>query len=181
MLGMLRPQQGGVYIDDALLTEKNLSAWQHTVGYVPQHIYLTDNTIARNIAFGVPDSDLDYEAIEEATRRAQIYDFIMNELPHGLESVVGERGVKLSGGQQQRLGIARALYHRPSVIFFDEATSALDRETEEEVMQAVYALGETRTVILISHRLSTVERADRVFKLHSGQLVREGSYKSVIS
>jgi len=181
MLGMLRPQDGTIWVDDTPLTDQNLQAWQQTVGYVPQHIYLTDDTIARNIAFGVPDDEIDMQAVEEATRRAQIHEFITNELADGFETEVGERGVKLSGGQQQRIGIARALYHRPSVIFFDEATSALDQKTEEEVMQAVYALGETRTVILVSHRLSTVERADRIFKLSEGKLVNEGSYENVVS
>lgn len=180
ILGLLRPQEGEIRVDGTPLQGKNLQDWQHAIGYVPQSIYLADDTIAKNIAFGVPDGAINYTAMKEAIKSAQIHDFVTEELPAGLQTVVGERGVKLSGGQRQRIGIARALYHRPSVIFFDEATSALDQETEEEVMEAVYALGKERTVIMISHRFSTVERADRIFRLQSGRLVSTGTYESVV-
>lgn len=179
MLGLLCPQQGDIRIDGSLLVGGNLRAWQHMVGYIPQHIYLADDTVARNVAFGVPADEIDVTAVEEALQRAQIHDFVMKELPGGMQTVVGERGVKLSGGQRQRIGIARALYHRPSVIFFDEATSALDQATEQAVMDAVYALGQTRTVVLISHRLSTVRRADNIFVLQHGELTGADTYENL--
>lgn len=179
MLGLLQPQEGTIRVDGISLHGGNLSLWQKSVGYVPQHIYLADDTIAKNVAFGVPKSDIDVGRVEEALRRAQIYEFVSENLEQGLQAVVGERGVKLSGGQQQRIGIARALYHRPSVIFFDEATSALDQATEQAVMEAVYALGESRTIILISHRLSTVRRADNIIMLEEGKKVGEGTYQEL--
>jgi ATP-binding cassette subfamily C protein len=181
MLGLLRPQKGEISVDEIPLQEESLPLWQRSVGYVPQHIYLADDTIARNVAFGVPDDRIDRSRVLEALQRAQVYDFVSKELPDGLETIVGERGVKLSGGQRQRIGIARALYHRPSVIFFDEATSALDQATEKAVMEAVYALGGTRTIILISHRMSTVRRADTIFVLEQGKLVGKGSYDDLVT
>jgi len=176
MLGLLQPQEGSILIDEIPLREDILRAWQSEIGYVPQHIYLTDDTIAQNVAFGVSAEEIDYVAVRKSLKMAQIAKFVENELPKGLDSIVGERGVKLSGGQRQRLGIARALYHQPSVIFFDEATSALDQETEREVMEAIYALEGTRTIVMISHRLSTVQRADRIFMLQNGQLTGVGTF-----
>jgi ATP-binding cassette subfamily C protein len=137
---------------------------------------LTDDTIAQNVAFGVSAEEIDYDAVRKSLEMAQIAEFVEHELPGGLDSIVGERGVKLSGGQRQRLGIARALYHQPSVIFFDEATSALDQQTEREVMESIYALEGTRTIVMISHRLSTVQRADRIFMLQNGQLTGVGTF-----
>jgi ATP-binding cassette subfamily C protein len=181
MLGLLRPQKGEIRVDEIPLQEESLPLWQRSVGYVPQHIYLADDTIAQNVAFGIPDGQIDETQVVEALRRAQVYEFISKELPKGLQTIVGERGVKLSGGQRQRIGIARALYHRPSVIFFDEATSALDQATEQAVMDAVYALGGKRTIVLISHRMSTVRRADKIFVLEQGRLVGRGSYDDLVA
>ena len=181
MLGLLRPQKGDIRVDGIPLQNENLPLWQRSIGYVPQHIYLADDTIARNVAFGVPNDQISRSRVVDALQRAQVYDFVSKELPNGLGTIVGERGVKLSGGQRQRIGIARALYHRPSVIFFDEATSALDQATEQAVMKAVYALGRTRTIILVSHRMSTVRRADTIFVLEQGKLVGEGSYGNLVS
>jgi ATP-binding cassette subfamily C protein len=179
LLGLLRPDEGEIRIDGLSLNEENnLHGWRRNVGYVPQNIYLSDDSIAQNIAFGIPRDELDHEAVREAVRSAQLEEYV-EKLPDGLETLVGERGVKLSGGQRQRIGIARALYHGPSVIFFDEATSALDRETEQAVMDAVYALGETRTVIMISHRLSTVRQADLIFMLEDGRLIGEGTFRDL--
>jgi len=179
LLGLLRPSEGEIRVDGLSLDEEShLHAWRRTVGYVPQNIYLSDNSIAQNIAFGIPRDELDDEAVREAVRCAQLEELI-NKLPCGLETVVGERGVKLSGGQRQRIGIARALYHSPAVIFFDEATSALDRATEQAVMDAVYTLGETRTLIMISHRISTVRQADLIFMLEGGRLIGEGSFSDL--
>jgi len=132
--------------------------------------------VARNIAFGVPEEDIDRDAVRDAARRAHIHDFITGELPNGWLTVVGERGVKLSGGQRQRIGIARALYHWPSVLVFDEATSALDQATEASVMEAIYALEGNHTMLMIAHRLSTVKRADNIVMLERGQKVGEGTY-----
>ena len=179
ILGLLSPEEGQISIDNIPLTKDNVRKWQKGIGYVPQHIYLTDDTIARNIAFGVPKSNIDIELVKDAARRARIFDFIDSELPKKWETKVGERGVKLSGGQQQRIGIARALYHEPSVIVFDEATSALDQATEASVMKAIYDLEGEHTVIMIAHRLSTVKRADNIVMLESGKKIGEGTYKEL--
>jgi ATP-binding cassette subfamily C protein len=180
ILGLLRPQAGEVTIDGVPLRTDNLRRWQRTLGYVPQHIYLSDDTVARNIAFGVAKDQIDTEAVREAARRAHILDFIEQDLPNRWETVVGERGVKLSGGQRQRIGIARALYHEPSVLVFDEATSALDQSTEASVMEAIYDLEGEQTILIISHRLSTVQRADNIFMLEEGRKVGEGRYEELL-
>ena len=145
-----------------------------------QHIYLSDDTITHNIAFGVPEGEIDMESVRDAARRAHIVDFVDNELPNQWDTIVGERGVKLSGGQQQRIGIARALYHNPSVLVFDEATSALDQATEASVMEAIYELESEHTMIMIAHRLSTVKRADNIVMLERGQKVGEGKYENLM-
>jgi ATP-binding cassette subfamily C protein len=180
ILGLLRPQAGEVTIDGTPLRMDNLRRWQQTLGYVPQHIYLSDDTVARNIAFGVARDQIDMEAVREAARRAHIFNYIEQDLPNRWETVVGERGVKLSGGQRQRIGIARALYHEPSVLVFDEATSALDQSTEAGVMEAIYDLEGEQTILIISHRLSTVQRADNIFMLEDGRKVGEGSYDELL-
>ena len=179
-LGLLRPQEGEITIDGTPLRANNLRRWQQTLGYVPQHIYLSDDTVARNIAFGVPRDQIDMETVREAARRAHILDYVEQDLPNRWETVVGERGVKLSGGQRQRIGIARALYHDPSVLVFDEATSALDQSTEAGVMEAIYDLEGEQTILIISHRLSTVQRADNIFMLEEGRKVGEGSYDELL-
>nr|WP_279304749.1 ABC transporter ATP-binding protein [Salinibacter ruber] len=179
-LGLLRPQEGEITIDGTPLRANNLRRWQQTLGYVPQHIYLSDDTVARNIAFGVPRDQIDMETVREAARRAHILDYVEQDLPNRWETVVGERGVKLSGGQRQRIGIARALYHDPSVLVFDEATSALDQSTEAGVMEAIYDLEGEQTILIISHRLSTVQRADNIFMLEEGRKVGEGSYDALL-
>ena len=181
ILGLLQPQRGTISVDGTPLTKENVDDWQRSIGYVPQDIYLSDETIAQNIAFGVRPERIDHGAVEQAAEMAQIRNFISNQLPDQFDTVVGERGVKLSGGQRQRIGIARALYHQPSVLVFDEATSALDQTTEAQVMEAIYKLDGSRTILLISHRLSTVKRAHKVFLLENGQLVNEGSYEELLS
>jgi ATP-binding cassette subfamily C protein len=181
LLGLLRPQKGAVEVDGTSLTGEAVRRWQKSIGYVPQDIYLSDDTVARNIAFGVPEDEIDRAALREAARRAQILEFVEGELPDQWTTIVGERGVKLSGGQRQRIGIARALYHRPSVLVFDEATSALDQATEASVMEAIYALEEELTILIISHRLSTVRRADNIFMLEQGRKVGAGSYDELMS
>jgi ABC-type multidrug transport system fused ATPase/permease subunit len=155
--------------------------WQRSLGYVPQQIYLSDDTIAANIAFGVPASRIDSAAVEKAARVASLHDFITDELPEGYQTRVGERGVRLSGGQRQRIGIARALYHDPDVLILDEATSALDNLTEQAVMEAVQALSRRKTIIMIAHRLSTVRDCDCIYMLDHGEVVASGTFAELIA
>ena len=179
MLGLLEPQSGSVLIDGQTI-ENVKQSWQKTIGYIPQTIFLMDDSLRRNIALGIADSEIDEVAIVEALKSAQLEDFVAS-LPEGLDTVVGERGVRLSGGQRQRIGIARALYHRPSVLVLDEATSSLDTETEHGVMQAVQALQGDKTVIIVAHRLSTVEYCDRLYRLDAGRIVDEGTFDEVMN
>jgi ATP-binding cassette subfamily C protein len=179
VLGLLQPERGTISVDGRPLFDDILHQWQQDIGYVPQQIYLSDDTIARNIAFGVPEEKIDMDAVRDAARRAHIYDFVTSDLPNQWSTTVGEQGVKLSGGQRQRIGIARALYHKPSVLVFDEATSALDQATEASVMQAIYELEEDHTMLMIAHRLSTVQRADNIVMLERGRKVGEGSYEEL--
>ena len=148
---------------------------------MPQHIYLTDKSVTQNIAFGIPDDQLDCSRVEHVARMANIHDFIVGEMPQGYDTVVGERGARLSGGQRQRLGIARALYRDPQVLVFDEATSALDNVTERELMKALGQLGGDRTVIMIAHRLSTVRECDMIFLLENGKLKASGTYNELVA
>jgi len=169
-LGLLRPQAGALRADDTVITEDNLRAWQQSVGYVPQEIFLTDSSIASNIALGIAPEQVDTARVEDCAKRAQLHEFILSDLPEGYATPVGERGVRLSGGQRQRLGIARALYHNAELIVFDEATSALDNATERDVMSAIDALPGDKTILLIAHRLSTVRSCDRIIVLDKGRL-----------
>jgi ABC-type bacteriocin/lantibiotic exporter with double-glycine peptidase domain len=180
ILGLLEAQKGTLEIDNRIISKKNLRSWQSQVGYVPQSIYLSDNTVAANIAFGVKPKDINYELVEEVSKIANLNDFIVNELPEKYQTNIGERGVKLSGGQRQRIGIARALYHNPKILILDEATSALDNETEKSVMDAVNNLSKSITIILIAHRLNTVKNCDIVFKLSKGKLIGQGSFEEII-
>jgi len=177
MLGLLEPQNGSVLINGQTI-ESLKQSWQKQIGYISQTIFLMDDSLRRNIALGIADSDIDEVAVREALKSAQLEDFVTS-LPKGLDTVVGERGVRLSGGQRQRIGIARALYHRPSVLVLDEATSSLDTETEHGVMQAVQALQGDKTVIIVAHRLSTVEYCDRLYRLDAGRIVDEGTFDEV--
>ena len=179
LLGLLKPDEGEVRIDGKDVSS-NLRGWQDALGYVPQSIFLIDDTLRANIAFGCYKNEIDEVAIVEALKSAQLEDFVAS-LPEGLDTVVGERGVRLSGGQRQRIGIARALYHRPSVLVLDEATSSLDTETEHDVMQAVQALQGDKTVIIVAHRLSTVEYCDRLYRLDAGRIVDEGTFDEVMN
>ena len=156
LLGLLQPQAGTLSVDGITIDASNIRNWQAAIGYVPQHIYLADTSIAANIAFGVPAGQIDMQAVERAARAAQIHEFIANELPDGYQSKVGDRGIRLSGGQRQRIGIARALYRDPPVLLMDEATSALDSQTEDEFNQAVTQLVGSKTVIAIAHRSSSL-------------------------
>lgn len=165
LLGLLQPQQGELLIDGVVINKSNVHLWQRLVGYIPQFIYLADDTVAQNIAFGIPKDDIDMNAVVSAAKAAQIHDFIVNHLKDGYNTLVGERGVMLSGGQRQRVGIARALYKDPQVLFMDEATSALDVETEKAVNEAINALSGKKTMIIIAHRESAVAQCDRILNL----------------
>ena len=179
MLGLLTPLSGSVVVNGQEVSGIK-SVWQKTIGYIPQTIFLMDDSLRRNIAIGIADTEIDEVAIHDALKSAQLEDFVAS-LPEGLDTVVGERGVRLSGGQRQRIGIARALYHRPSVLVLDEATSSLDTETEHGVMQAVQALQGDKTVIIVAHRLSTVEYCDRLYRLDAGRIVDEGTFDEVMN
>ncbi|MEE2745329.1 MAG: ABC transporter ATP-binding protein [Pseudomonadota bacterium] len=179
ILGLLSPASGIVKVDGVDI-QTNLRGWQDNVGYVPQSIFLTDDTIRRNIAFGLSANKIDEAAVWSSLRAAQLEQFI-NGLPEGLDTLVGEGGVRLSGGQRQRIGIARALYHDPSVLVLDEATSALDTATENEFMEAVCALKGDKTLIIVAHRISTVERCDCLYRIQEGRIVEEGKPALLLS
>jgi ATP-binding cassette subfamily C protein len=181
ILGLLDPTEGTIEVDGLALRGDVLRRWQANLGYVPQSIFLANQTIARNIAFGLPTDEVDLQAVEKAAKTAHIHSFIKNELPEGYETVTGERGVRLSGGQRQRIGIARALYGNPGILIFDEATSALDSVTEESIVRATQELSKDRTVITIAHRFSTVRHCDCIFLLDNGRLLASGPYDYLIS
>lgn len=173
LLGLLAADSGAVRIDGADV-QGNLRGWQDQIGYVPQTIYLTDDTLRRNIAFGIAEEHIDEHALWRSVRAAQLEDFVRT-LPQGLDTVIGEHGVRLSGGQRQRIGIARALYHDPAVLVLDEATSSLDQATERGVLQAVRALHGSKTIVIVAHRLTTVEHCDRLYRIEHGRVMQEGA------
>ncbi|MEC8858917.1 MAG: ABC transporter ATP-binding protein [Pseudomonadota bacterium] len=178
ILGLLPPDSGTLKIDGQTITDLNRRNWQNSIGYVPQFIYLADASIRDNITLGLEADDIDEQQLQHAVSLAHIKDFV-NELPDGLDTLVGERGVQLSGGQRQRIGIARALYHNPAVIVLDEATSALDNISERHIMDAIADLKQQKTVIIIAHRLSTVQHCDKIYVMDQGRLVGEGMYEEL--
>jgi ABC-type multidrug transport system fused ATPase/permease subunit len=173
LLGLLTPNSGGIIVDGHDI-QAGIRNWQSKIGYVPQTIYLVDNTLRSNVAFGVPPEEVDEDAVVRAIKAAQLDEYVAG-LPEGLDTYVGERGVRLSGGQRQRIGIARALYNDPEVLVLDEATSALDTTTESGVMEAVTALHGQKTLIIVAHRLSTVENCDRLYRLEKGKIIAQGA------
>lgn len=178
LLGLLTPDSGAVRVDGKNV-QTSLRNWQDQIGYVPQSIFLTDDSLRRNVAFGLARDQIDEAAVDRAIRAAQLEEFVAT-LPEGLDTVVGERGVRLSGGQRQRIGIARALYHDPTVLVLDEATSSLDTGTEREVMRAVAALHGRKTILIVAHRLSTVENCDRIYRVDKGRVVADGEPADVL-
>ena len=180
ILGLLEPQKGTLEVDGKVITKHSLRSWQKSIGYVPQHIYLSDDTVAANIAFGVEPKDINQDMVEKAAKIASLHEFVLNELPKQYQTTIGERGVRLSGGQRQRIGIARALYHNPKVLILDEATNALDPQTEQLVMDAVNNLNKDITIIIIAHRLNTVSNCDTIFIFSKGQLTKQGSPKELL-
>jgi ABC-type multidrug transport system fused ATPase/permease subunit len=180
ILGLLEAQKGTLEVDGKIITKQNSRSWQRSIGYVPQHIYLSDDTLAANIAFGVDPEDIIQADIEKASKIANLHEFIISELPKQYQTTIGERGVRLSGGQRQRIGIARALYHNPKVLILDEATSSLDYQTEKVVMNEVNNLNKDITIIIIAHRLSTVKKCDQIYLLKNGELENQGTFEELI-
>jgi ABC-type multidrug transport system fused ATPase/permease subunit len=185
IMGLLEPSGGSINVDGVPIIgpaagSRNLAPWQRNFGYVPQQIFLSDDAIAANIAFGIAPELRDAAAVEQAAKIANLHEFITSELPEGYNTMTGERGIRLSGGQRQRVGIARALYHDPNILVMDEATSALDSVTEEAVMDAIHNLMHTRTIIIIAHRLSTIRECDMIYLMDQGQIAAQGTYSELL-
>ena len=179
IMGLLIPTEGVLLVDGQPINGRTLRAWQQTIAHVPQNIFLSDASLAENIAFGVEPHAIDLERVQQVARQAQIADFIESST-NGYQGHVGERGLRLSGGQRQRIGIARALYKQANVLVFDEATSALDNATEKSVMEAIEGLSSDLTILIIAHRLSTVRRCDTIVELEYGRVVAQGNYEQLI-
>jgi ATP-binding cassette, subfamily B, bacterial PglK len=177
-LGLLTPQSGDIKVD-GLSVYHDLRAWQNLIGYIPQSVFLMDDTIERNIAFGIPAVQIDRQKLDNAIELAQLSE-LLAQLPDGFRTFIGENGVRLSGGQRQRIGIARAIYHDREILVLDEATSALDNETESLISEALKKLGRTKTMIVIAHRLTTVEHCDRIYEMSNGKILRSGSYQEIV-
>lgn len=180
ILGLLEPQKGELTVDGQIINDQNRRSWQKSIGYVPQFIFLSDDTIFSNIGFGYDKNDINKNSVIQAAKAANLHEFIINELPMGYDTIIGERGIRLSGGQRQRLGIARALYHNPKVLVLDEATSAMDSVTEKLIMDAINILKKNTTIILIAHRLTTIKNCDKIFLLDKGKLIDQGNYEYLI-
>ena len=178
VLGLLTPQKGEILVDGVDI-QKNLFSWQKQIGYIPQQIYLMDSSIRLNVAFGIPESEIDEEQVWHSLKLAQL-DEVVHSLPNKLDTVIGEHGARLSGGQRQRIGIARALYHDPEVLVMDEATAALDNNTEREFMQALHNLSGEKTILIIAHRLTTVKDCDKIIFFKEGKIEDEGTYDELI-
>jgi ABC-type multidrug transport system fused ATPase/permease subunit len=179
LLGLIQPSSGNISADGKIITKENVRSWQKNLGYVPQDIYLLDGSLRDNISFGISSDITDEAKMQSAIGRSQLSEFI-DSLPDGLDTMVGERGVRLSGGQRQRIGIARALYENPKVLFLDEATSALDIKTEREIMQSIVELQGNTTILIIAHRYSTIENCDYIYKLDYGKIVAHGKPSDII-
>ena len=177
LIGLLKPNSGSIEFENIDIN-KNIEQWLSVVGYVPQTIFLIDDSLKRNIAFGIEDEIIDLNKLNSAIKQSQLSDFV-NSLPNGINSIVGERGAKLSGGQRQRIGIARALYNDPKVLILDEGTSALDSNTEKQIMNSIDLLKGNKTIILIAHRYSTLEKCDKIYKISNGEVVKKGSYQEM--
>ena len=181
ILGLLEAQQGTLEVDGIEINKSNSRAWQRSIGYVPQHIFLSDDSVAANIAFGIQYEQIDYKAVERAAKIAMLHEFVTSELPQKYLTTIGERGVRLSGGQRQRIGIARALYHNPQVLILDEATSALDNNTEKQVMNEIKKLEKKITIVMIAHRLSTVRECDSIILLDKGEIKGQGTFEELVN
>ena len=180
LLGLLEPTEGRLLVDGVPVTAENRRRWQANIGYVPQQIMLIDDTVRKNIAFGIPEEQIDDRKVERAARLAHLHDFILSDLSQGYDTGIGERGVRLSGGQRQRIGIARALYHDPAVLVLDEATSALDNLTETVIMEALSTLSRQKTVLMVAHRLTTVRDCDVIVVMERGRVSDIGRYDELL-
>jgi ATP-binding cassette, subfamily B, bacterial PglK len=176
ILGLLEPHEGVLMVDNAIIDKNNLSLWQNNIGYVPQQIFLIDDTLASNIAFGIDTKLIDHEVIEHVSKIANLHDFVINELPEKYNTIIGERGIRLSGGQRQRIGIARALYNNPSILILDEATNSLDNLTERNVMSSLHNLRNKITIILIAHHINTIKKCDQIILMDNGKIIANGNY-----
>lgn len=179
ILGLLTPQKGEIYVDNTLINDNNKRGWQDLLGFVPQSIFLSEGSIAENIAFGIPADEINYDQVMRAIDLAHLTELV-NELPEGIHTKVGERGVQLSGGQRQRIGIARALYNEADVLIFDEATSALDGITEKIIMDAIHEFTGKKTIIMIAHRLKTVQKCDTIYLMEKGKVIDQGTYMYLV-
>ena len=179
LLGLHTPCEGRILVD-GMDIQNNIRSWRRNIGYVPQQIYLADASIRQNVAFGIETSEINDKAVLRSLRIAQLDNFVKG-LPGGLNAQIGEHGVRLSGGQRQRIGIARALYHDPEILVLDEATAALDNETEAYFMKSIHELSGRKTIIMIAHRLSTVENCDRIFYIKDGTILAEGTYQELVN
>ena len=180
ILGLLEVTRGSLEVDGILINKQNSRSWQRLIGYVPQRIFLTDDTVAANIAFGIDPKNINQNLVEQCAKIANIDEFVKNDLHDQYQTKVGENGARLSGGQRQRIGIARALYSKPKVLILDEATSALDHQTEMKVMQSINDLSENMTIIIIAHRLNTLKKCDIVYKIKDGQIFSQGTIDDFI-
>ena len=179
LLGLIKPQQGYLVVDDTVIDDHNRRSWQNSIGFVAQNIFLSEGTIAENVAFGLPNEEINLEQVQKALNLASLEEFC-ETLSDGIHTKVGERGVQLSGGQRQRIGIARALYHKVEFIVFDEATSSLDGITEKQIMEAIHGLSGSNTIILIAHRLKTVRNCDQIYFIEDGEINDQGTYDELI-
>jgi ATP-binding cassette subfamily B protein len=179
LMALLEPSSGTLKVDGKAITNKNVRGWQRRIAHVPQAIFLSDTTIAENIAFGINKEDIDFGRVRNSAAKAQLQD-VIEKLPNQYNTPVGERGVRLSGGQRQRIGIARALYKNVDIFVFDEATSALDNKTEESVMKSIEALGKEITVIMIAHRITTLKKCTKIIELSDGKIANIGSYRDIV-
>ena len=179
LLGLIEPQKGFLKIDGKIINNQNRRSWQNSIGFVAQAIFLSEGSIAENVAFGLSKNQINLKHVENALKLANLEEFV-KDLKNGVHTKVGERGVQLSGGQRQRIGIARALYHKAEVLVFDEATSSLDGITEKMIMQAVHKFSDEKTIIMIAHRLKTVEKCDQIFFIDEGKVVDQGTFQELI-
>ena len=179
LTGLLKSSEGNVEVDE-LNINANLTEWHKKIGYVPQSVYLIDDTVRKNIAFGLLEDNIDGDLVKQAAEKANLNKFL-DSLPDGLETIVGEKGIRISGGQQQRIGIARALYRDPEILILDEATSSLDQSTEKKIMESIQFLKKKKTLIVVTHRLSTVKNCDKIFFIEKGKITKQGSPKEILN